>query len=188
MNKKIFFILLILFFGFSTESKAIADKEPILENTPLPDGVWDGAMRYEGTSGDDTHTTSEGKPFSGDLRVLLTACSGEIKFWLKSGDAPYKATLSTYHHYSQFGNHLIFYQHNAMDGETPPDWVETQALFIVEINEKLLRAQWSRSVSNPRLVDTDKLRSFFVSGVVTLSRVSNNCSKEVLNPLKDKTE
>ncbi|MBX9869372.1 MAG: hypothetical protein K2X63_06205 [Burkholderiaceae bacterium] len=185
MKKKFYFMLWIILFGLATESKAISDKDSALENAPLTDGIWDGMMRYEGTSGDDTHLTSEGKPFSGDVRILLTVCSGEVKFWLKSADGPYRATLSTYHHDSHYGNHLIFYQNNAMDGEIPPDWVETQALLIVEINEKLLRAQWSRSVSNPRLPDTDKLRNFFVSGVITLSRVSNNCSKEVLNPLKD---
>ncbi|HEX7988298.1 MAG TPA: hypothetical protein VF616_32630 [Duganella sp.] len=181
MPKKIFAALCgIMLLGCAAQPILIADKNNGIDNFSMPDGAWQGTLHWRGTKADDSHFRTDGRPFEGDIIVMVTSCKSEKKFWIKGDDGIFHAKIVKYENNSYFGNHLIYYQNHSDGIENPPEWVETQSILLMEIDQKTLRAQWSRSVSNPQLPPGDKERDFFLSGIGTLERISDLCPADKL--------
>lgn len=174
----------VLLAGCSMQPRLPIEKLNDVGNISLPDGAWQGTVHWRGTKADDSYFRTDGQPFDGEIMVLITSCKNEKKFWMQGEDGEFHSKLVEYKINSYFGNHLIFYQNRSDDLLSPPEWVETQSMLLMELDAKTLRAQWSRSVSNPQLSSTDKERDFFKSGVGTLERTSNSCPVDVLKNIR----
>lgn len=179
------FFLGIALFGCTVQPASNDNNTFNAGNSLLPDGIWKGTLHLHRNFANDSGNSTDGQPFSADMRIMVTICDGEGMFWPQIDDEHYYITSAKYHNDSFFGNHLIYYQDASKDRKTQPTWVETQSMLLIEINVKKLRAQWSRSVSNPRLADNNADRDFFEIGIGTLQRTADACPKEMLQEVKN---
>lgn len=174
--------LLIALAGCSTQPV-----KPVVENTPqlrfnLREGAWLGPIVITGVAANDTNLRKDGRVMSSTLTFLVTVCDSKAIFWSGQKDGSFRAAAreENFSFHSNHGNHLISFGNFDRNTQTTPEWAETQAVLLVELESGVLRAQWSRAVSNLLLPETDHDRNFFWHGVGTLKQVSTECPKEMM--------
>ncbi|MYM26055.1 hypothetical protein GTP46_25835 [Duganella sp. FT135W] len=158
------------------------------QNARLPDGIWKGTLQLVGAYSDNTDTNSDGEKIEKTTDFMVTICDGKGMFWPKLDDENYSISLTEYKNDSNYGNHLIYFQDADRNDKVKPSWVETQSMLLIEVSHNVLRAQWSRSVSNPKLGEENKERNFFISGIGPLKRTSDGCPVEMLQIYKERME
>lgn len=134
----------------------------------LPSGAWVGELVVPSADRPDVEER---------IFMVLYACGKDVRYYLRNSvTGGFESPLPPLAIESRHGiHHLRYVDWNRGKAN---DWVETQSLDVVELDERHARAWWSRTVNNRDLPVGHVNRTIREHGSANFKRHSTGCPRE----------